>query len=186
VKRKWVLIVTVLVATVICGLGGVYVMGSGIKHSVTVSAGTKADPTTQWNAEHDYDPSLATDAFKVVWKDLSGQALVDSDRTSTIDFTDLDLTSYTSSDTKLACLLLSIKPDTVGAGDYCSLRVRKNGQTAGVQPVLFLGKNEATVDCYYYAQVFVGVDSNQIMEYSITVGTGWQIDSWIYVLGYWE
>jgi hypothetical protein len=65
------------------------------------------------------------------------------------------------------------------------MMVRKNGATPTYPPAIVLGK-EATAGVFYKSQVFVGLDANQVLQYKIYVGTGWQLDSRITVLGYSE
>ncbi len=123
---------------------------------------------------------------RFVWKDTSQTALSDLNRTVSQGMTDLDLTAYTSADAKIALLLLEMRADVIGSGNSCLLALRKNSTSPPHRPSLQLDKAAVTVAVYQFAMVLVGLDTSQILEYLITVGTGWQIDSRIRVLGYVE
>lgn len=123
---------------------------------------------------------------KVVWKDASSTALTDFDRTEILDWTDLDLTDYTSPDAKFAILGLRMRADTVGTDDS-SLKIRKNGTTPGISPILTMDAAGTTAGVYQRLVIIIGLDSGQVIEYCIAVGPGgWQVDSIIDVLGYIE
>jgi len=123
---------------------------------------------------------------KVIWKDASANALADMNRTVTLDWTDLDLTAHTSSDAKLAILLLRFRADVLGLDD-CLLRLRKNGTTPAANSFMILDAAGTTTGVFHHEFVIIGLDTSQVIEYSIAVGPGgWQIDTIIDVLGYIE
>jgi hypothetical protein len=141
------------------------------------------DPTDDQEAS----PKGYTDTFsKIIWKDSSQTALSDLNRTSSLNYTALDLTPYTSPNAKLAFVSMRIKPDTVGTGQYCSLSLRKKGTTPTAVPALLLDKAGTTQGVYHKATSLIGLDAERKIEYNIIVGTNWQIDTRIYVLGYIE
>lgn len=121
---------------------------------------------------------------KAIWI-ATDTVLTDSNRSATLDWTDLDLTAETSERAKFAILLLRVSPDTVGTGTYSYLQVRKNGVASAYTPILRL-MLEVEQGTYYFECVIVGLDSDQVLEYKISVGTDWQIDSRIDLLGYIE
>jgi len=123
---------------------------------------------------------------RVIWKDLSQAALEDLNRTETLDWTTLDLTAYTSADAKIAFVRLQIHVDTVGTGARCLLRARQNGTTSVAFPEIRVNKEAVTAGNYFSFTSLVGMDSGQVIEYNIIIDTGWQIDSYIDVLGYIE
>ncbi|MBA7588096.1 hypothetical protein ES708_30144 [subsurface metagenome] len=123
---------------------------------------------------------------KVIWKDASETAMDDSNRTASLPYTLLCLTPYTSPNAKLAILMLRMRPDTVGSGLYSQLFIRKNDTLPASLPRLILDKAGTSPYVYHYCQVIIGLDSSQFIEYNIWVGTGWQVDSQINVLGYIE
>jgi len=124
---------------------------------------------------------------KVVWKDASEQAMIDGNRLATLDWTDLDLTAFTSATAKIAYLELQLRADTVGNGSFVYLSVRKNGTTPTFTPILIQG-TEIKAMVSYRRDILVGLDSGQVIEYRIASGdwTGWQIDTNIQVFGYIE
>ena len=123
---------------------------------------------------------------KVIWKNSSESALSDLDRTVSLGMTDLDLTAFTSANAKAALVQLEMRADVIGTGNSCLLALRKNGTSPAHRPSLQLDKAGATAAVYQFEMVLIGLDSGRIMEYLITVGTGWTIDSRIRVLGYIE
>lgn len=123
---------------------------------------------------------------KVVWKDASEQALSDLNRTSSLSATDLDLTAYTSSDAKLVILTVTVVVDTIGSGSNCVVGVRKNGTTPAAAPQNKVMKDGVTTGVPIPVEVIIAMDTDEIIEYWITIGTGWQIDTYINVLGYIE
>ena len=123
---------------------------------------------------------------KVIWKDSPQTALNDDNRTSTLTFTDLDLSGYTSLYAKFAIVRMDLKADTVGTGNDCDLKIRKNGTTPAHYPRLILDKAGTTAGVSKYMVAIIGLDDGQVIEYAIDVGTNWQVDSDIKVLGYIE
>ena len=152
-----------------------------IKHAFHSAKDDGADATlvrrSNWNAEH------VTDLSKVAWKSWPANVLTDKDRTTALDWTDLDLTSATSVNTKFALLFLRFHPSVAGTAGDSILSIRKNG----TNPACY---NQLRVSYYEGAwalrQLFViqGLDSGQIMEYKIDPATGATVTAYIDVLGY--
>ena len=123
---------------------------------------------------------------KFIWKDASLSAMSDLARTEYLDWTALDLAYETSPNAKLAILRLRIKANVVGTGDYSFICVRKHGTTPGYYPLVRLDKAGATINVYNHESLIVGMDTDQLIDYRIWVGTGWELESRIEVLGYIE
>ncbi|GAI05556.1 unnamed protein product, partial [marine sediment metagenome] len=137
------------------------------------------------------DQEPATKAYadtfiKFIWKDWSSTALSIFNQVNTIAWTDLQLDIYTSPAAKAAILLLELHIDIVGTGNYSWLGVRKNGTSPTRRPLLQLDKAGCTAGNNHYEQVIVGLDTEQLIEYYLYVGTNWQLDVRISVLGYIE
>ncbi|MBA7688264.1 hypothetical protein ES703_96743 [subsurface metagenome] len=122
---------------------------------------------------------------KVVWKDASEGVINDDDRTAWLDWTDLDITAETSPHAKFAILMLRLKAGTKGTGTSCELKVRKNGTTPSYCPQLKI-RQETIEGQTYYRLVTVGLDSDRVLEYTLSVGTDWVLDTDVSVLGYIE
>lgn len=103
-----------------------------------------------------------------------------------LTWTDLDLTAFTSGNAKFAILSLRLKPDILGTGDVCYFGVRRNGDTPTYFPRFELHLPGTTESQAQYRVVIVGMDGDQVIEYRISVGTGWELWSRITVLGYIE
>lgn len=137
------------------------------------------DATSKWIA------AVATGGSQVIWKDASERALTDSNRTTTLNFTDLDLTAYTSAAAKFAIIQLRIHSDAVGASGYSYLTIRKNGTTPAYAPLIMLEYGMGAGNTYFLLGI-VGLDAGQGIEYKIYVDADFQIDSYIDILGYIE
>jgi len=138
---------------------------------------------------HEQEPatkSYSDTHSKIIWKDTSETAMDDLNRTEPLDRTDLVLTPYTSPIAKTAIVLLRMRADTVGTGNYARLYIRKGGSPATAYPLLVLDKAGTTPAVYHYQQALIGLNSSQMIWYHIYVGNGWQVDSRISVLGYVE
>jgi len=130
--------------------------------------------------------SAGQEVSKVIWKDGSETAMSDDNRTEDLIPTDLDMTPYTSANAKFAIVRLEMRADTIGTGNYCELRIRKNGTSPAHVPMLILDKAQVTAAVWHYQVVIIGLDEDGLIEYFINPGTGWQVDSDIRVLGYIE
>jgi len=120
---------------------------------------------------------------KVIWIDATGSVKALYNQTTDVTWADDSVTSETSPNAKFAIFRLRLKADTVGSGDFCSLAVRKNGETPTHMPKLVIDK-AVTVAVDHYQVVIVGLDTDQMYEYELLVGTGWQVDAFIEILGY--
>lgn len=133
--------------------------------------------------------ALASDqaVSKIVWKDASEVALNDDDRTALLDWTDLDLTAYTSANAKFAILLLDIVVDSISAGGSAWLWVRKDGTEPTISPGIRTADTEGDEALAHRVGIaIVGMASGQVIEYKIAVFGTIQVDSTISVLGYIE
>ena len=122
---------------------------------------------------------------KVVWKDVSEAALDDLNRTVSTGWIVLDLSAYTSPNAKLAILRLGLGCDTAGSL-VSEVAVRKNGTTPAHYPIMRVDTKGISVGVWHDVVVPVGLDSEQKIQYRILVGSGWQLDTYIRVLGYIE
>ena len=120
---------------------------------------------------------------KLVWKDASSAAMADDNRTTTLDWTDLDLTAYTSQYAKFALIVASIHIDSWTSGRV-TIRLRKNG-TAPNQPVVVEASNPLAGQ-WYLLTIYCALDSEQILEYRLEIVGTAQADFQIQVLGYIE
>ena len=133
------------------------------------------------------DGKTVANLSQVKWKDASENALTDLNRTSTLAYTDLDLTAFTSAAAKFAILRLGISVDSISAGGSAYLAVRKNGTAPSAPPILWIGAAAGdAAGAYHYITTLVGLNTGQVIEYQISVGGTIQIDSYIDVLGYIE
>ena len=154
-----------------------------IKHAFKSGKADGADATlvrpSDWNAEH------ITNLSKITWKDVSANVLSDTDRTTALDWTDLDLTSATSANAKFALLFLRFHPSVSGTAGDSILRIRKNGTDPVYYNQLRISYHEGA---WAFRQLFViqGLDSGQIMEYKIDPATDATVTAYIDVLGYIE
>lgn len=129
----------------------------------------------------------ALGASKVVWKDASEQALADLNRTTTLDWTDLDLTAYTSAAAKCGLLQLHLNLDSVTGDAYAYMGIRKNGTTPTYYPIIIVNTNAGHTAGWAPRHFYiVGLDSGQIIEYTIVISGTIQVDNYINVLGYIE
>lgn len=122
----------------------------------------------------------------VIWKDASVRVMSDTNRTVTKNWTDLDLTGYTSANAKIAILHMLLISDITGPGDNVSrLLVRKNGTYPPYYPRIFIGTTYP--DKSYVGMIAMcGLDASQILEYRIEIAAGAQMDSFLELLGYIE
>ena len=132
--------------------------------------------------------AIAGGLSEVIWKDASERALIDLNRTTTLDWTDLDLTASTSANAKFAVLkcLIHIDSITAGSANYAWLELRKNGTTPTYRAGITVDGGWIIAGSYFVSEVIVGLDAGQIVEYKLTAAGTVQFDSYIDVLGYIE
>ncbi|MBA7563073.1 hypothetical protein ES708_04726 [subsurface metagenome] len=136
--------------------------------------------------EADATKLAAIEISKVIWKAVPSIAMTDPPRTVTLNWTDLDLTAHTSENAKLAILLIRFRASVIGSTPYSELEIREKGSTTVSTARLRVDAAGITAVTDQYTEVVVGLDSGQVVEYRIDVGTGWTVDSRIAVLGYIE
>ena len=99
---------------------------------------------------------------------------------SAVDWTDLDLTAYTSANARGAILQLSVMDSGGANGEF---RVRENGSGgAAYVPVA----RTQVAGIWIHSPAIVGCDAGQIIEYKISATGAGTANAWIDVLGYWE
>lgn len=131
--------------------------------------------------------AIAGGLSKVVWKDVSERALSDLNRTTSLDWTDLDLTAYTSSDAKFVIIMAFVNIDSITGAGYGNYYLRKNGTTPAYQPLSMFGYYRGDLAGGVDTKMWViGLDSGQVIEYKISVSGTIQFDTYIDVLGYIE
>lgn len=130
--------------------------------------------------------AIAGGLSEFVWKDASEEALSDLNRTATLDWTDLDLTAYTSANAKRVTCVLDIYVDSINGGE-AYLYVRKNGTTPlHLSQALVQAKRGDTAGAKSRLTVPCGLDNGQVLEYRIYIIGTIQIDSHIFILEYAE
>jgi hypothetical protein len=127
--------------------------------------------------------AASTLVSRVVWKDAADIVLDLSARTASIDWTDLDLTSYTSANAKLALLQVKLNGEYGTSGDNV-LRIRKNG-TSETKIYLLVPSSRSDYDLSQ-AHIVLGLDSGQVMEYKLEVASNAVLYVQIICMGYIE
>jgi len=120
------------------------------------------------------------------------QALNDTARTATLDFTNLDIANYVGERATAAIIQVRFCPTTVGTGDisYAAIKpvsAAEDYYTWIVSIPLAAATANAAVFGYFIVKLspYGGVGS-KVITYGITVGTGWTVDTRFYVMGYVE
>jgi len=152
-----------------------------VKHQ-TVSDGTFASATEYLK---DHVASTTNSGIELVWKDASERPLYLANCVAAVAWTDLDLTATTSSTAKIAVIQLRLTVNTVGA-TVCSLSVRKNGTTPTYFPQIRVDTAYPIVGNYLTEVALCGMDTGQVIEYTVAMGAGWDVDVSIEVLAYYE
>lgn len=117
----------------------------------------------------DDDSARAIDN-RITWKEPAEIALYLPAQTSPINWTDLDLTAFTSSAAKFAILLVELYGGNYGTSGYNSLRIRKNGTSDSLVYIWF-AYNQPIWNPVM-ATFILGLDANQIMEYRLKLASG--------------
>jgi len=132
------------------------------------------------------DSGIKAPSSLVVWKDASEQAVGDYVRTTSLDWTDLDLSAYVSSNAKFVILQLQHYVSSI-AGGKAFLNVRKNGTTPQYVHSLTTDANNGDVaTAETFLSVIVALDANKKIQYDIVITGTISINSMINVLGYIE
>jgi hypothetical protein len=121
------------------------------------------------------------------WLASSVQVVAQSNKTTDIAYTDVDLTSDTSPTAAFALLQLYLNTDSVNGG-MAFLRVRRNGDTPTYVPQILVGPGDTNitdrVPIATCSSVIVGLDAGQVFEYNLDVTGTIQVDAYINLLGY--
>ncbi|GAJ07909.1 unnamed protein product [marine sediment metagenome] len=130
--------------------------------------------------------SPGPDVSLVIWKDTSEQALLDIARTTSLDWTDLDLTAFTSPGAKCAIVQLQFYIISI-TGGKAVLEVRKKGTTTTINDFIVAGAKQGDLaQAELEGVAIVGLDAGQTIEYKTTITDTININSMINVLGYIE
>lgn len=137
-----------------------------------VNAGSPSDnDALTWDAATSkWIPEAAVGGSTVVWKAASEQAYY-ATSPSAFNWTDLDLTAYTSSSAKIAILELAIHVNNTGSAGEILFGVRKNGTTPGSYPAIKVYNTEPN-NSLRNLIVIVGMDTGQVIERYLVLGTG--------------
>lgn len=105
----------------------------------------------------------------IVWKDTPEIAW-SVDNGSAFDWTDLDLTAYTSATAKIAILCLQFTMGDTGTAGATDFSLRKNGTT----DTTYFWRTSYTAPDWQSltANLLLGLDTGQVMERKITFATG--------------
>lgn len=148
----------------------------------TEDLATKA-PTSEWAFDLE---AIVTAKSRVVGKATNTTDIADTNRTTTLNWTDLDLTSATSASAKFALMRIQITIDSINGAANCSIGLRKNGDTPTYYPSLRLDSTWAAGGTSLHGFVIVELDSGQVCEYTLTATGTIQFDTYAMVLGYIE
>lgn len=132
------------------------------------------------------EPEWAAPAVgsQVIWKDISELALNLAGQSSSIDWTDLDLSAYTSANAKLAILRIYITITAYTSG-YLILTVRKKGTTPTYMQQV-QSDNQECSNKIGENHVITGLDNAQVLEYKIDISGTATATFRIAVMGYIE
>ncbi len=162
-----------------------------VGHEIDVAIGANVD---NYYIEH-VDGEIEASRWisqRTIWKDASEQALEQLNQNADTDWADLDLTAFTSGIAKFAIVQIVINTDAVTgvAGGWLYVGLRKNGTTPVYFPVYNISMEAVSAGQTYRSVSFIiGLDSGQEVEWRLQINpddASWQVDFWIYVLGYLE
>lgn len=132
-----------------------------------------------------YINGVAQVGSKVIWKDASGQAVFDLFRTTTLDWTELDLTAFVSSDAKFVLLQVQHYVNSISSGGKALEYVRKNGTTPQWAPYLMTDSAKGDAAGADKAAHFIlALDDDKKVEYKIEITGTIDLHTFITVLGY--
>ncbi len=118
----------------------------------------------------------------ITWKATNTASLA-LDNQGDVSFTDLDLTSVTSSDAVGVILSVSMRNNT--ANEYAQVEFRKNGDTPDY-PAKMTTDDSFGANVNHFGTILVGCDTGQIVEYKIDTESSSSVSVTMAVLGYWE
>ena len=121
----------------------------------------------------------------IIWKDASERALSELNRTTSVAWTDLDITAYTSAAAKFAVLNMVMALNAAGSANWNVFQIRKNGTTPTYVFECAIPYNFA-VESQHRFCVIIGLDTGQVIEYKIDVGTDCTISCTLDAMGYVE
>ena len=123
----------------------------------------------------------------ITWKATNATSLSAENKTASVTWTDLDLTAVTSANAKLAFIKLVVILDSISGTAGVTLSVRKNGDTPGDTPTLYVDNLHGDIAGSRFDMIQpVGLDSGQVIEYQISISGTIQVDCYLVVMGYIE
>lgn len=123
----------------------------------------------------------------IVWSTTAPTALTDSNRTTTSNYTDLDLTANTSAAARFALVRCRMVCNSITGTGSARLYIRKNGETPGAQYGAFIDGSCGDVAGAVSSDFqIIGLDAGQIMEWNIIVTGTIDVTTYFNVLGYIE
>ena len=157
-----------------------------VKHQ-TVSDGTFASATEYMK---DHVASTTNSGIELVWKDASASPtpFPIANAVTSVNWTDVDLTTTTSATAKIAVIQLKLTANTVGASGVCQFGIRKNGTTPTYYPIIRIDMEAPVAGGFETLVTSIGMDTGQVIEYNITMteAVGWDVTLGIEVLAYYE
>lgn len=121
---------------------------------------------------------------KSTWLSTTTRLVTQANITSSVSWTDVDVTAYTTSTTKFVYLLLVIRTDSISGG-IAYLRVRKNGDTPSATPYV-VSPTQTGATGTKTETLTLAVDEDEIFEYEVDITATIQVDVYIDLLGYIE
>lgn len=142
-----------------------------------------ADTLADLNAKIS-DATLVDSPNKVLWKSVKHRVLALTEQDADIDWTEIDLTVATSSNATMALLRMILMPRVIGTGTWILYSVRKKNDTGS--GATRYTQNECHAFVTMEEQIWIGLDSAQVIEYALDLTTDWEVDIWIDVYAYVE
>lgn len=140
---------------------------------------------TNWNNYLGVDGSLDYLNERFVMLASPSQEVADTNRTSSLSYTNLDLTSATAADAHWVYLQIYMFCDSISSAASAVCRVRKDGDTPTYTPYAKMEEDAGmTANGEVNKEVWCEMTTGQVIEYSIDISGTIQVDTYIRVLGY--
>lgn len=140
---------------------------------------------TNWNAYLGADGSLDYLNERFVFLSSPSEVVDDTGRTSSLSYTNLDLTSATAADAHWVYLQIYIYVNSISTAARATVHVRKDGETPTYTPLVSAGEYSGlAADGWVMGQVWCEMTTGQVIEYDISISGTINVDTSIRVLGY--